>query len=298
MQKGTIFIVVLVVFAGMGYLYSRNPAAYAKLWNDSASIFSSPDKVKETAVEPVVAVPTPTPVTPVHTTNQEAASPPQPDVPVKTWTPPTEIPAQPNWKWTTSDGKVYENVKVVKIEADCVTILHSHGGGRVPISTLPQDLQNLFNYDPDAAAKAAAIHDQEEAQAVAIESQFSHKLVNYGDALEEAKATGKLVLLHFTGSDWCPSCQYLDQEVFTQDSFRLFCASNFVVVTLDYPQHADLPVDLKQQNDSLGKKYNVFSYPTLLVADTDGKEIGRTIGYAIGSGPDPVIAALKPFCKH
>jgi hypothetical protein len=68
------------------------------------------------------------------------------------WTPPATLPAQPNWTWTTTDGHVYKNVKVVKVDPQTVTILHENGGTNVPISTLSPDLQKQFNYDPIAAA--------------------------------------------------------------------------------------------------------------------------------------------------
>jgi len=56
--------------------------------------------------------------------------------------------------WKTTDGKVYKDVSVVKAEPDAVTILHHDGGARVPLATLPPDLQKKYNYDP-ATAKAA-----------------------------------------------------------------------------------------------------------------------------------------------
>jgi len=58
--------------------------------------------------------------------------------------------------WTTTDGKVYKDVKVVKLEADAVTILHQDGGALVPLASLPPALQQRFNYDPEKAKAAAA----------------------------------------------------------------------------------------------------------------------------------------------
>jgi hypothetical protein len=63
--------------------------------------------------------------------------------------------------WTTTDGKKYISVTVIKVEADSVTILDSDGGARVPLATLPPDLQKKFNYDPQKAADAAKARDQE-----------------------------------------------------------------------------------------------------------------------------------------
>jgi len=74
----------------------------------------------------------------------------------KPFVPPNPIPQEANWTWVTTDGKVYQHVKIVKIEADCVTILHSDGGARIDTSTLPAHLQRQLNYDPAMAQDASA----------------------------------------------------------------------------------------------------------------------------------------------
>jgi hypothetical protein len=56
--------------------------------------------------------------------------------------------------WTTTDGKTYQNVQVLSHNAAYVTILDEDGGGRIPLSSLPPDLQKRFGYDP---AQAPAI---------------------------------------------------------------------------------------------------------------------------------------------
>lgn len=72
------------------------------------------------------------------------------------------IPDQTHWNWVTTDKVHYTNVKIVKIEPDCVTILFEGGGALVPISMLPDDIQKQLNYDPLAASAAAAIRKQQE----------------------------------------------------------------------------------------------------------------------------------------
>jgi protein disulfide-isomerase len=120
---------------------------------------------------------------------------------------------------------------------------------------------------------------------------------DYKAALTQAKSQKKLVLLDFTGSDWCGYCKLLDKEVFTQQSFKDFANANYVMVTVDFPQQKQLPDDLKQQNDALNKQFGIEGFPTLIVLDADGKELGREVGYNPGSGADAVIAKLKSFNK-
>ena len=120
---------------------------------------------------------------------------------------------------------------------------------------------------------------------------------DYKAALATAKTQNKLVLLDFTGSDWCGYCKLLDKEVFATSTFKDFAEKNYVLVTVDFPQQKELPGDLKQQNAALGKQFNIDGYPTLIVLDPDGKELGRETGYNPGSGADAVITKLKEFHK-
>ena len=75
--------------------------------------------------------------------------------------------------WTTTDGVVFRNVKVVKLEDNCVTILDSHGGARVQLAKLPPDVQKKLGYNP-VAAKAAADKraSDDKANAVALQKEM------------------------------------------------------------------------------------------------------------------------------
>jgi thioredoxin-related protein len=118
---------------------------------------------------------------------------------------------------------------------------------------------------------------------------------DYDASVAEAKSTNKLVLLDFTGSDWCGYCKLLDKEVFSQADFQDFVKSHFVAVTVDFPHGTALPDNIKQQNDKLQSQYGIQGFPTLIVVNASGKELGRMTGYQPGSGPKAVIAELSRF---
>ena len=61
-------------------------------------------------------------------------------------------------------------------------------------------------------------------------------LDDYHKAQEEAKTNHKLLLLNFTGSDWCGWCIRLDQDVFSQSDFKDYASKNLVVLELDFPR--------------------------------------------------------------
>jgi hypothetical protein len=66
--------------------------------------------------------------------------------------------------WTTRDGTTYTDVVVKVVEPDSVTIENSDGGARIALADLPPALQKRFHYDPVAAAAAAKVHAEEDAQ--------------------------------------------------------------------------------------------------------------------------------------
>jgi thioredoxin-related protein len=120
---------------------------------------------------------------------------------------------------------------------------------------------------------------------------------DYKAALTQARTQNKLVLLNFTGSDWCPSCKLLDRQVFTQASFKDLADKTYILVTVDFPQKAPLSPDLQKQNNDLGDQFKIEGFPTLVVVDSSGKELGRQLGYDPHGGPDPIVSTLKSFAK-
>ena len=113
----------------------------------------------------------------------------------------------------------------------------------------------------------------------------------YDKALAQAKADKKLVLLDFTGSDWCGWCIKLDKEVFSQAEFTEYAKKNVVLVELDYPRSKEQSKEIKAQNAKLQGEYMIKGYPTIIVLNSEGKKVGE-LGYQPG-GPKAFIAALE-----
>ena len=62
----------------------------------------------------------------------------------------------------------------------------------------------------------------------------------------------KLLLVDFTGSDWCGWCIKLKQEVFDKTEFKTEVPKQFVLVELDFPPSKEIPDELKKQNEQVG----------------------------------------------
>src|SRR5438034_573153 len=120
-------------------------------------------------------------------------------------------------------------------------------------------------------------------------------LTDLPKAQAKAKEEKKLVLMDFTGSDWCPWCIKLSKEVFSQAEFADYAKKNLVLVEVDFPRKKQQNEELKKANQALEEKYNIKGYPTIIVLDSEGKKVGE-LEYQPG-GPKPFIAELEKLKK-
>lgn len=109
-------------------------------------------------------------------------------------------------------------------------------------------------------------------------------------ALEKAKTENKLVMLDFTGSDWCGWCIKLNKEVFSTAEFAEYAEKSIVPVEIDFPKKKAQSEELKKTNRALQAKYKIEGYPTIIVLNSAGKKVGE-LGYEEG-GPKNFIAKL------
>jgi thioredoxin-related protein len=116
-------------------------------------------------------------------------------------------------------------------------------------------------------------------------------LTDLPKAQAKAKSENKLVMLDFTGSDWCGWCIKLNKEVFSKPEFAEYAEKNLVLVEVDFPRNKKQTAELKKANQELQAKYKVEGYPTIVVLNSGGKKVGE-LGYQPG-GPKAFIAELQ-----
>ena len=120
-------------------------------------------------------------------------------------------------------------------------------------------------------------------------------LTDLPKAQAQAKTEKKLVMLDFTGSDWCGWCIKLHKEVFSTPEFAEYAKKNLVLVEVDFPNKKKQTTELKAANQALQQKYKIQGYPTIIVLDGEGKKVGQ-LGYMPG-GPKAFTAALDKLKK-
>jgi thiol-disulfide isomerase/thioredoxin len=121
---------------------------------------------------------------------------------------------------------------------------------------------------------------------------------DFDQATDVARSAGKDLLVDFTGSDWCPWCVKLHEEVFAFDSFLDAAEKSYVLVSLDYPrsEEAKKKVPNPARNAELAQRYRIGAYPTVLLVTVAGDAYAKT-GFQEG-GPEKYVESLKPLATN
>lgn len=91
-------------------------------------------------------------------------------------------------------------------------------------------------------------------------------------ALTEARATRRLVLVHFTAA-WCPSCIAMKHDVWPDAGVARGVGEAFVPLLVD-----------TDRSGELASRYDVPAIPALVILDADGRIVRRHDGFLPKSG--------------
>jgi thiol-disulfide isomerase/thioredoxin len=213
---------------------------------------------------------------------------------------------------------VFSNVTVMVVTPTDIYFTYPGGMANAKLKELQPELQKHFHYN---ATNAIAVEkNQIEANAQYHANLVSHPALRpsqedrpappaaagrtpeglgstaLAGALSQAQSENKLVLLDFTGSDWCPWCIKFDHDILSTDQFASYANARLVLVKVDFLRHTPQSNDIKRANAALAKQFGVHGYPTYVLLNSDGKELGRQTGYLKG-GPNAFIAKLENFSK-
>lgn len=103
---------------------------------------------------------------------------------------------------------------------------------------------------------------------VGQEAGISFDVHTFAEAMEKAKAENKLVFMDCY-TTWCGPCRMMAAQVFTQQKVGDYFNEHFVSLKMDME---------KGEGITLGKKYGVTAYPTMLILDTQGNVMHTMVG--------------------
>ncbi len=120
-------------------------------------------------------------------------------------------------------------------------------------------------------------------------------LENIGVAKVEAARAHKLILVNFSGSDWCGPCIRLHKEVFESADFQAYAADHLILVRADFPRQKrnQLQSDQITLNERLAEQYDPEGkFPYTLLIDERGKIVKTWDGFQ-GESAGEFVAELS-----
>jgi thioredoxin-related protein len=122
---------------------------------------------------------------------------------------------------------------------------------------------------------------------------------DFEKARKEAVEKHHMILLNFSGSDWCGPCIRLKNEIFENNAFLTFADQQLVLLNADFPRSRKNQLSKEQQkmNDALADKYNPEGhFPYTLLLDENGKVIKTWEGFP-NTSPAGFVDQLKTSCN-
>jgi thioredoxin-related protein len=117
-------------------------------------------------------------------------------------------------------------------------------------------------------------------------------LTDFDAVKQQAQKENKAILMDFTGSTWCPPCKALKKKVFSTSEFGDFAGKKLVLMELDFPYDVSKAT---KANQALMDQFKVDSFPTIVVLDKNGKELGRLEGYGGTESASSYLKKLDAF---
>ena len=93
-------------------------------------------------------------------------------------------------------------------------------------------------------------------------------LADVEQGFEQARSEGKMVLIEFTLAPQCAGCNRLEADVYPQATVETTIGKRFVPVRIHFRER---PQDRR--------RFNVVWTPTVILADADGTECHRIVGF-------------------
>lgn len=115
---------------------------------------------------------------------------------------------------------------------------------------------------------------------------------DFEKVVSEAKEEDKYMFLYFTGSDWCPPCKVLKDEVFSQPAFKAYAEEDLVLMEMDFDAYGrPRSEDFGRQHYELKQSLGIAGYPMIVLLTSEGDYI-ETTGFMRG-GAEKFVEHIK-----
>lgn len=101
-------------------------------------------------------------------------------------------------------------------------------------------------------------------------------------AEQQAQKEHKLILLNFSGSDWCGPCIRMHREILDSDTLLNYARAHLVLINADFPRMKkhQLSVEQQKENNALAEKYDAQGiFPYTLLLNSSGEVLHAWSGF-------------------
>lgn len=108
-----------------------------------------------------------------------------------------------------------------------------------------------------------------------------------------------MILVNFSGSDWCGPCIRLKEEIFESTTFKDYAKDHLLLVRADFPRQKKnkLAAEQVKLNEALADQYNKEGkFPFTLLVDENGKVIKKWDGFP-DETPAQFVAEIAAVAK-
>lgn len=102
---------------------------------------------------------------------------------------------------------------------------------------------------------------------------------NPAEAMQQAAAQKKGVMLEFTGSDWCGACISQKTQAFSLPKVQEAIGRSFIPVELDFPRKKQQDEQTRASFNSYKESYGITGFPSLIFTDAQGRPVHTVVGY-------------------
>lgn len=128
-----------------------------------------------------------------------------------------------------------------------------------------------------------------------ILSATTHSDETLSKLQRQSAEENKLIMVHFTGSDWCASCKVFQQEVMNQEQVKSEISSNFIYYKSDYTLRKKMTAEEQKRHDFLMENLNYEgTYPLIVICDKDFKPLKSVQRTKL---PQEFLEFVKPFYR-
>lgn len=136
---------------------------------------------------------------------------------------------------------------------------------------------------------------------LALFSNLAFSQTRFEQAKKEAIDKKELIVLNFSGSDWCVPCIKLHKNIIETEVFKKLISDHVVVyLNADFPRNKKKqPAEaIKKENAELAELYNLNGvFPYTLLLDAEGKVLKTWEGLP-AQGADAFTAEIRNFYNN